>query len=94
MTEEQKPEPAPTWVDWPLAKERGYSAENLVTHDGRVIGRVERFRYASYGTAIDAKTGLQERGGASTYEAAKAWAERVATGKAEPGDERHPFYHE
>lgn len=74
----------------------GYKVTDLVEESGRIIARVEGFGYANYPCAINAKTGVKERGGAY-HKAIKleafAWAERVAgLYPVHPEDARPPFY--
>ena len=61
----------------------------------RCIGRLEDFGYACYPSALNAKTGNVERGGAYRDRvAAMQWVERVAgEHPTKLGDERPPFYY-
>lgn len=84
------------WQPNPLNPD--YTDDILVTDDGNVIARVERFYDEdgpSYPCAVNVVTQNLERGGAMTcHVEAKLWAERVAgLHPVKPGDERPPFYY-
>lgn len=82
------------WQINPYSREN-WHCEILVDDDGGVIGIFEDFGYATYPTALNAKTKNWERGGPHLDGVeAKAWAERVAgLHPTKPGDERPPFYY-
>lgn len=84
----------PTWTPSPHSTD-SWQDDHLIDEKGVHIARVEDFDNACYPSAINAKTGNLERGGAYTDRvAAMLWAERVAGVHPEKtGDERPPFYY-
>ena len=72
-----------------------WQCDELVDDNGNHIARIEDMGYACYPSALNARTGHWERGGAYRDRvAATLWAERVAgEHPAKTGDERPPFYY-
>lgn len=83
-----------TWQPNPRYEEQ----DRLIDDDGVVLAVVEQFYDdgPAYPTAIDARTGLLERGGPMNCPVeARLWAERVAgLHPRQEGDDRPPFYHD